>query len=119
MVPAPAGHGVAQPEALQPPGVGHDDVQALHLHRKVSPLPKLLGGSSGSVGEDVPEALPFRDFLDQGEYRVAVPPGQVEAVCLLLGQQPPLVEFHGPGDALSRREGVQAEPVAEVVGLQG
>ena len=91
MVASPARHGVAQPEALQPPGVSHYDVKALHLHREVYPPPELLSGRSGAVSKDIPKAIPVRDFLDEGEYGLTVPPGQVEAVGLLPGEQPPLV----------------------------
>ncbi len=65
MVSPPARYGISEPEALEPPGIGHDDVEPLHLHREVHPPTKPRRGHTGPVSQNVANPSDAEDLVQE------------------------------------------------------
>ena len=116
---APVGGVEAEAGHLEPPEVVSGVLEALVVHR---PLPgvssQLLRRGLGAHGEELPQFTPLvGDHLDGLVLCLGVAEGELQAVGVLLGEEPLLVALHGPAEGDPGADGVDAQPVAEIHGL--
>ncbi len=118
VVEAPRRHREPEGEGLQDPGVvGVGLHRALHGHPVPQGLLRVEAPLHGVAPrrDGPPEALVGgREEQELGD-GLRVPPAQVEAAGVVRGEEPPLVEFHGPAQTAARPGGVQPQVVAHVV----
>ena len=75
-----------------------------------------LRGAAHPLGQQVAQAPPMGDALDQAQDGRGVAPFQRKG--LIAGQQAPLVQLQGKGDGHAGRDGIQAVAVAQSVGVE-
>ena len=67
-----------------------------------------------TLSQVIPESLPVGDMLDDFQHYLAITELQFHPVRIIFLNQTLLKTFHGKGDNASRRDRVQAAPVAHI-----
>ncbi len=117
----PAGGGVELVGACQTraqAGVVHGDFNTRCRLQVFCPFVPHPGGIGGTVGQHGTTAFAVGHFLQQGYDGLPVAPGQLNSIQVFLGEDTPLVTFHGPGDGHAGGDGIQAVAVADFIGLE-
>jgi hypothetical protein len=112
---APVGGSVSQPKPLGKAGLLARKFHALDVHGiGFRPAADDLRRPSHALAQHLPQPLSLTDQLNETQKRVSVSPFQGE---MGIREQPIFVTLHGKGNGHPGRDGVQAQLVAEVVGI--
>ena len=88
------------------------------MHGKKARVPAdHLSGPTHPVGEQIADALPVRDHLDQLQHRAGIPEAQLQPAGILRPDQPVLVAFHRERHDRTRRDRVERVAAAQLVRL--
>ncbi len=114
----PVGGGIVGSHVHEGPWVVHGQLQPFNVDGHFLRLrPQPFGGSSHSVGQQVPQTLAPGDLFHQGDDSFLVAPRQIESAGLIGAEQALFVGFHGQGDGRADGDGVQAVAVAQFIGF--
>ena len=80
-------------------------------------LSDAFGRFLGAISQHCAESFPLGDFLHHCNNGFSVPPGQLDSIGILPGNQTLFIALHRHGDTASDPHGINAVPVADVIGL--
>ena len=76
------------------------------------------GSQLNAVGKNITKAFPVDYPVNHRNHRIGISPGKLDAIGIRPGDNAVFVAFHGKGNDVARRYGIQSAPVAHIIQLE-